>query len=320
MILVKSPFRICFFGGSTDYESFYKDNGSFLIGTSIDKYVYLALRKRPVILPRENLLVYSKMERVEDIDNIEQPLIRNIFKFYNLKDIVEMTSFSDIPSRTGLGGSSSYCVGLCYLINLLRNKLVTKKKIAQEAIHIERKLMGDHGGIQDQIWAAYGGLNTITIDKSGDFSVKPLSVTEEFSKEFNDSLVLIYTGDQRDTNDIAQSHENADKKGILQIAHEAHKHFINENIKEIGALLRSSWNEKRNISNLVSTPKIDEIINDLDNVGAYGSKLLGSGGCGFILTVCDPIVKRRVLDKYGEKVLDFKFESSGAEVIYNNSN
>jgi D-glycero-alpha-D-manno-heptose-7-phosphate kinase len=260
------------------------------------------------------------MERVADIENIEQPLIKNIFKYYNLQEIVEMTSFSDIPSRTGLGGSSSYCVGLCYLINLLRNKLVDKKKIAKEAIHIERKLMGDAGGIQDQIWAAYGGLNTISIDPSGDFHVKPLAVTEEFSKHLNDSFVLIYTGDQRDTNDIAKSHENADKKHILEIAHQAHKSFLNENIQEIGKLVGESWREKRAISECVSNRKIDSMIEDLSSLGSYGSKLLGSGGCGFILTICDPSVKRTVLEKYGNAVLNFSFEKSGVEVIYDNKN
>lgn len=320
MIFVKSPFRICFFGGSTDYKSFYQENGSFLIGTTIDKYVYLALRKRPSILPRENLLVYSKMEKVEKIENIEQPLIRNIFKYFDLKEIVEMTSFSDIPSRTGLGGSSTYCVGLCYLINLIHNKSVEKKKIAKEAIYIERELMEDHGGIQDQIWAAYGGLNTIKIEKNGDFAVRPLSVTQDFIKELNDSLVLIYTDSQRCTNDIAKSHEGADKKSILKIAYQAHQYFLQEDIKSIGELFGETWNEKRKISPLISSEKIDAIINDLKNLGAYGSKLLGSGGCGFILTICNPTVKQKILQKYKNYILDFKFENNGVETIYNNSN
>lgn len=320
MIIVKSPFRVSFFGGSTDYESFYKDHGSFLIGATIDKYVYLSMRKRPIILPKEHLLVYSKMERVKTVEDIEQPLIRNILKYYNINDYIELTSFSDIPSRTGLGGSSSYCVGLCHTINVMYKLNKTKEEIAKDAVHIERVLMKDSGGVQDQILASYGGLNTIDIRKDGKFLVKPLAVTSEFSKELNDSMLLIYTNDQRETNDIAKSHETVDKLGILQLAKEAHTHFINENIEKIGAFLYLSWLEKRNISKLITTSKIDDIINNLIMHGAYGAKLLGSGGCGFVLTICNPIVKSRIKEIYKDSILDFSFERNGADVIYKNIN
>jgi|TARA_B100000073_G_C23736847_1_gene572493 D-glycero-alpha-D-manno-heptose-7-phosphate kinase len=316
MIIVRSPFRVSFFGGSTDYESFYKENGSFLIGTTIDKYAYLCMKKRSPILPDENILIYSKLEKPKRIEDIQQPLIRNVLQFYKVKDYIEFTSFSDIPYRTGLGGSSSYCAGMSRLISELNNLNLSKEQVAKDSIFIERNLMKDPGGIQDQIWAAYGGLNSIKIDTSGNFEVTPLPASLYFKKKFQKSLVLIYTNNQRTENKIASSHDNKDKTAILQMAHEAYKYFINENIKDFGKLMFESWLEKRSISSLISSPRIDSIIEDVMSKGAYGAKLLGSGGCGFVLAVCDSKSKKKITDAYSDIIMDFNIENDGAIILY----
>lgn len=317
MYIIKSPFRVSFFGGSTDYKDFYQQHGSLLIGTTINKFVYLCMRKRPKILTPESIITYSKLQTVKSWDEIENPLIREVLKYKQIQDPIEFTSFSDIPSRVGLGGSSSFCVGMLYILDkVVNNKLSVGKKLALDAIKIEREILQESGGIQDQIWPSYGGLNTIEIKPTGDFLVKPLPVTSEFKKELENSLVLIYTNNQRNQNNIAKSHENKDKRNILDISKQAYNYFLNEDIKNIGSLFYQSWLEKRNISNLISTDKVDEIVNTSMNMGAYGAKLLGSGGCGFVMTISDPLTATKIKNHFKNSVMSFNFENQGVSEVF----
>lgn len=317
MYIVKSPFRVSFFGGSTDYKEFYQEHGSLLIGTTIDKFVYLCMRKRPKILTPESIISYSKLQTVKSWNEIENPLIREVLKYRQIQDPIEFTSFSDIPSRVGLGGSSSFCVGMLYLIDkVFKNKPTTDKQLALDAIEIERNILNEAGGIQDQIWPSYGGLNTVEIKPNGDFLVKPLPVTTEFKEELQRSLVLVYTNNQRNQNNIAKSHENKNKKEILDISKQAYTYFLNEDIKNIGTLLYQSWLEKRNISNLISTEKVDEIVDTVMNMGAYGSKLLGSGGCGFVLSISDPNTAIKIKEHFKNSIMPFEFENQGVAEVF----
>jgi D-glycero-alpha-D-manno-heptose-7-phosphate kinase len=317
MIIVKCPFRISLFGGSTDYKHFYEQFGSFIIGTTIDKYCYLAMRYRPFIMSKQYLCTYSKYELVDSIDQLQNPLIRETLRYYNVNTPIEFCSFSDIPARTGLGGSSAYCVGLSYLIKKLQNENINKKDIINSAIEIERNILKEHGGIQDQIWPFAKGLNSIEISNTGDFSVKPLSVSDEFIEEFQNSFTLIYTNEQRNTPEISKSYENEieQKINILNIAKSSHKYFLNEDIKNIGELMYQSWISKEKSSSLISNTKINDIIKNVKSMGAYGSKLLGSGGCGFILVISDPIVKSKIKDIYKDDILDFRFDKEGVSSI-----
>src|ERR1051326_840362 len=311
MIIVKSPFRVSLFGGSTDYPSYYEKNGAFLIGTTINKYVYLSTRIRPNILPKENVIVYSKLECEKDINDIKNPLIRETLRDSNIEEFIELISFSDIPSRTGLGGSSSFCVGMIYLLNKLQNKAINKKSIAKQAINIERNILKEHGGIQDQILASYGGLNSIEIKHNGDFCVKPLPVTIEFKEELENSIILIYTNDQREHSECAKSQDGVNKSTIQEISKQAYSYFLKEDIKSIGGLLYQTWKEKAKLSNIISNNKIDNIIKDVMYMGAYGAKLLGSGGCGFILVICDSRVKNKIISNFSDYVLEVKLEDKG---------
>ena len=316
MIIVKSPLRISLFGGSTDYESFYKEHGSFIIGMTIDKCVYLSMRLRPKIFSQESSIIYSKLQFVNNWDEIQNPLIRETLKYKKIQDPIELISFSDIPSRTGLGGSSSFCIGLLYLLNKTFSIDQDKKYMVEDAIQIERKILNESGGIQDQIWPTFPGLNSITISKNGKFSVRPVSVSEDFTEEFQKSMVLIYTNSQRDQDAVAKSHENKEKKKIMDIAHEAHNRFINEDIKGIGELLYEAWLNKSKISNLISNSTIDAVVKDVINMGAYGVKLLGAGGCGFLLVLCDPKIKNKIIDKYKNEILEFNLDKQGVTQIY----
>lgn len=320
MITIKSPLRISLFGGSTDYKDFYNKHGSFLISSTINKFMYLSMRHVPSILlangEHKFRFSYSKIETVNSLDEINNPLIRETFKYKNVIDPMEFIAFVDIPSRTGLGGSSAYCVGLVHLINKIYNIPDNKMTLAKEAIEIERNILNESGGIQDQICASYGGFNSIEINTLGEFKVKPMPISKEFTQELENSMLLIYTNAQRVQNEIAKSHENKDKLNILNLAYDAYDLFKKEDIKMIGKLLFETWKEKNKISNLISTEKINLIIDDVIALGAYGAKLLGSGGCGFILVMCDPVTKIKIMEKYQEVILDFKFEFDGVSETY----
>jgi D-glycero-alpha-D-manno-heptose-7-phosphate kinase len=265
-------------------------------------------------------LSYSKQELVKNINDIEHPLIREALRYFEVTDPIELKVFSDIPSRTGLGGSSSFCVSLIHSIFTMQGRQIDKKDIAEGAIKLEREILGDAGGVQDQIWAAYGGLNSIEIKKNGDFFVRPLPVSLEFKNELESSMLLIYTGEQRVTDDIAKSHQNKDKKTILDIARAAYKAFERENIDDIGSLLLSSWREKSKISNLISTPAVKEMAEAIEATGCIGLKLLGAGGCGFLMVICNPFQKTLLKEKFGSKVMPFKFDDEGVRSIYENGN
>ena len=320
MIISKAPLRISLFGGSTDYKEFYEEHESLCIGTTIDKHYFSAIRYRPSIITEGTLLSYSKQELVKNINDIEHPLIREALRYFEVTDPIELKVFSDIPSRTGLGGSSSFCVSLIHSIFTMQGRQIDKKDIAEGAIKLEREILGDAGGVQDQIWAAYGGLNSIEIKKNGDFFVRPLPVSPEFKNELESSMLLIYTGEQRVTDDIAKSHQNKDKKTILDIARAAYKAFERENIDDIGSLLLSSWREKSKISNLISTPAVKEMAEAIEATGCIGLKLLGAGGCGFLMVICNPFQKTLLKEKFGSKVMPFKFDDEGVRSIYENGN
>ena len=315
MFISRAPLRISFFGGSTDYKDFYSQYGSLLIGTTIDKFAFTGLRYRPRFLDRRTYVAYSNYDIVDDVERINNPLIRETLKYYNIFQHIDLITFNDIPSRTGLGGSSSFCVSLIHSIYKLLNKTPDINNIINEAIDIERNVLKDSGGIQDQIWAGYGGLNSIVIKKNGHFLVKPLPISKEFISEFKQSLTLIYTNIQRDTSEIAKSHENIDKTDLLDIAKQGLTCFSNEDIPGIGKLIKKSWEEKRKISNLISTTEVDHIITNALTSGAYGAKLLGSGGCGFVCVVGPPRVISKLNYSYRDRVLDFQFEKEGSRTV-----
>ena len=318
MLIVKSPFRISLFGGSTDYKCFYEKYGSFIIGTPIDKYCYISMRYRPRIFNKEYLCTYSKYELVNSIDELQNPLIRETLRYFNVNKPIELFSFSDVPSGTGLGGSSSYCVCMLYLIKKLKNETINKNEIIKSAIKIEREILNESGGIQDQIWPFVRGFSSIEIDTRGEFFVKPMSITEEFERKIRDSMILIYTQEQRTNKVVASSHENniEEKLEILKIARESHQLFLDEDLENIGKLLYKSWMNKEKISPHISNEKIKTIIDDIMNMGAYGTKLLGSGGGGFVLALCDSKSKQKIIEKYEDFILNVDIERSGVSTIY----
>lgn len=311
MIATKSPMRISLFGGSTDYKSFYEQYGSFLIGSTIDKYAYNIIRFNPSIIGKESIIRYSKLELVENIEDIENSLIRETLKYYNVKHPIQLDFISDVPTRTGLGGSSSYCAALARSICVLLKLPYSPTKLCLDTIKIEREILKDAGGIQDQIWACHGGFKCIIINKDGTYSLTPVPGSKEFHKEFKKSLILIYSKKQRNISNNLSETEEKIKLRILDISKKSYNAFKEENIKLIGRMLYDSWLEKRNIVSTISDTSIDQIICDVMNKGAYGAKLLGGGGAGFVLVVCNENVKKLIKETYTDAILDFKFSKGG---------
>tara|TARA_R110000744_G_scaffold190_7_gene760 strand:+ start:18054 stop:19016 length:963 start_codon:yes stop_codon:yes gene_type:complete len=318
MIISKTPFRVSLFGGSTDYESYYSKYGSLLVGFTIDKYCYTMVRKTPKILGYKTRVSYSKVEVLNDNSRIEHNGVRGVLEYLKIKYGVEIAHISDIPSQTGTGSSSSFIVGLLNAFYAIQNKKPTKKELAQEAIYIERKLLNESGGIQDQIWAAYGGINSIDINKEGDFQVKPLPVSSEFIEKFFSRCVLIYMGKTRKSYKIAKSHDcnSKYKENIQKIAHKGYKSFLDQDIDGVATLLNQSWEEKKRVSELVSSDEIDLRYKELKENGVIGGKLLGSGGSGFMFGILgDGITKSDFKKKYRSNFLDFTVSLNGSEII-----
>lgn len=318
MIISKTPLRLSFFGGSTDVYDFFKEHSSLVIGCAINKYVYLAVRYTPPILPYKTLINYSCTEQVDDNSCIKHDGARGVLDFLNIQEGIEISNLIDVPARTGTGSSSAYVVGLLNAIyQLTHNEPASKFMLAKNAIYIERELLQEPGGIQDQLWSSFGGLNSIHIDKNGEYKIRPLPICHAFINEFNQNLVLFYTGNQRNSFKIAKSHNtNAAKKyklEIKQIAEEALKAFANEDIDEIGRLLDMSWQNKRQMSSLISTKKIDDLYNSVKHHGALGCKLLGSGGGGFL--VCITNDRHKLIRNMDLKHIDFTFDFEGSKII-----
>mgnify|MGYP001392710777 CR=1 FL=1 len=320
MIITRTPLRVSLFGGSTDYESFFSDNESLIIGFGINKYCYLAVRKTPTILDYKTKISYSKTEIVDNNNDIQHDGVRGCLSYLKIKHGVEISYNGDLPAQTGTGSSSSFVVGLLNALHAMRGYRASKKTLADQSILIERKLLDEAGGIQDQIWAAYGGVSSIHIRKDGSFHVKPLPVCEHFLKDFMDRSVLIYSGRSRKSFEISKSHESPDslkaKHNIKNIARDAYQQFLDSNIDNVATLLDKSWQHKKQISSLISGTDIDTMYSSLCKDGMIGGKLLGSGGSGFIFGILDKDVDKKVFKrKYKNRYVNFNFDLEGSKII-----
>lgn len=325
MIITKTPFRMSFFGGGTDLPSFFNEYGGAVISTTFDKYCYVNVRHMPPFHPYFSELVHNRFERVNDIEEIEHPLIRECMRLHDIHEI-RLTYEGDLPARTGLGTSSTFAVGMLNAFCALKGKMMSKRQLAQEAIHVERDILKEHGGWQDQVAAAYGGLNRIDF-KNGDFAVHPIVIAPERKKDLDENLLLFYTGIQRYSSEIQADtfSKPQDKiqqlKEMLSLVDEAEKVLCDRKIplKEFGKLLDTTWKLKRGTGARVSNGSIDEIYKIALNAGALGGKLLGAGGGGFLLFYCERD-KQELLKKALEQlmIVPFNFENEGATIVLYN--
>lgn len=314
-----------FFGGGTDMPSFFNEYGGAVISTTFDKYCYVNVRHMPPFHPYISELVHNRFERVNSIEDIEHPLIRECMRLHDIHEI-RLTYEGDLPARTGLGTSSTFAVGMLNAFCALKGKMMSKRQLAQEAIHVERDILKEHGGWQDQVAAAYGGLNRIDF-KDGDFSVHPIVISPERKKELDEHLLLFYTGIQRFSAEIQKDtfakpeDKTQQLKDMLALVDEAEAILCDKNtsLNEFGRLLDTTWKLKRGTGAKISSGSIDELYERGIRAGALGGKLLGAGGGGFLLFYCEK-EKQELLKKELEQlmVVPFNFENEGAQILYYN--
>ena len=323
MIITKTPFRMSFFGGGTDFSGFFNEHGGAVLSTTFDKYAYVTVRNLPPFFEYKTHLTYSKEEKVNSVDEIQHPAIRNAMKWLGMEKI-RMTYEADLPARSGLGTSSSFAVGMLEAFYALKGKYADKKKLSDDAIYLERTLCAEAGGIQDQIAAAFGGFNRIDFSKDG-YTVNPVVMSRERKKELNDNLMLFFTGFSRFSSDIQKGTEKSMKektKELLEIyslVDEAQKILSDNNadIDEFGKLLDYSWNLKRGISEGISTDSIDEQYKKAMDAGALGGKLRGAGGGGFLLLYVPKEKQKSVKNALKDQMqVPFSFENEGTRIIY----
>jgi D-glycero-alpha-D-manno-heptose-7-phosphate kinase len=314
MIICKTPYRVSLFGGSTDYANYYEEYGSLLIGFALKQYNYTTIRYTPKLLSYKTKVSYSQTEYVDDNRNIKNNAARGVLEFLGISDAVEITHMSDLPAQTGIGSSSSFIVGLLNAAYSLMGEPTNKEKIAKEAVYIERVLLDEPGGCQDSIWASYGGLNSIHIDKTGEFDVRPLPLSQEFTQKLMDRSIMVYTGNSRQSFDLARSHK-PDKKEIHRLAKYALLSFYECDLNSVARLLGETWEAKKAISDQITTPEVDAIYNDLKSMGMIGGKLLGAGGSGFIFGILSEDFDGMIYTKYGNLMVPVGIDYKGSNIL-----
>lgn len=323
MIITKTPFRMSFFGGGTDMESFFMENGGAVLSTTFDKYCYVNVRHLPRFFDYSTELSYAKIERVTDVNDIQHPSIREAMKMLDMHEI-RLTYEADLPARSGLGTSSSFAVGMINAFYALKGKYADKKKLADAAIYLERELCKEAGGWQDQIAASYGGFNRINFNSDG-YEVLPLIINPERKRQLNNNLMMFFTGFTRFSSDVqkANASNKADKvnqlKEMLALVDEAEKVLVDKqsDLDEFGRLLDHTWRIKRKTGNTVSTNSIDELYDKGLKAGALGGKLLGAGGGGFLVFYVEPDKQEKVKKAMEDLLyIPFEFEDGGTRVIH----
>lgn len=322
MIITQTPFRMSFFGGGTDFPGFYNEHGGAVLSTTFDKYCYVNVRHLPRFFDYTTELSYAKTERVTDIEAIEHPAIREAMKMLDMHEL-RLSYEADLPARSGLGTSSSFAVGMLNAFYALKGKYADKRKLADDAIYLERVLCKESGGVQDQIAAAFGGFNKISFNEDG-YTVSPVIISPERKTRLNENLMLFFTGFSRFSSDIqveAEKNLKSKEKQLLEmlcLVDDAERVLTSKtDLNEFGKLLDYTWKLKRGITNKVSTDSIDSIYEKATKAGATGGKLLGAGGGGFLLFYVEKEKQKRVLEALdGLLYVPFEFETAGTQVIH----
>ena len=324
MIICRTPFRVSLFGGGTDYPKWYREHGGNVLGFTINKYCYISVRNLPPFFEYRHRIVYSRVEMVTDIADIKHPAVRGVLQDQGIEIGLEIHHDGDLPARSGLGSSSSFTVGLLNALSAKQGTMTLKQQLALDAIRIEQDVIEEHVGSQDQVWAAYGGINRINFPKQGDFEVLPVAISRPRKQELLGHLLLYFTGLSRFASEIAKKQiDNFDQrqqhlKTMGGFVDEAFNVLVSETrpIREIGELLDQSWRLKRELADNVTTPKIDEIFTTAMDAGAVGGKLLGAGGGGFVLLFVEPEKQSAVKEKLKNLIrVDFGFDEVGSKIV-----
>jgi len=324
MIITKTPYRISFFGGGTDHPAWYREHKGRVLATTFDKYCYISVRNLPQFFSHKYRVVYSKIESINNIKEIQHPSVREVLRYFNCQKGLEIHHDGDLPARSGLGSSSSFTVGMVNAMNALNGTYSSPHELASLAIHIEQNLIKECVGSQDQISAAYGGFNEIEFYKDDTFSVEPKVFNQDRVKELNSHLMLFFTGVSRFSSEVAKSQianiENcySQMNELYDMVGEGSSIMANTNISidNFGKLLHEAWINKKSLSNKVTNSEIDDLYNLAVRAGATGGKVLGAGGGGFVLFFVKPENQNRVKKALSKLTfVPFEFENSGSKVV-----
>jgi len=324
MIISRTPYRISFFGGGTDYPAWYRRHGGAVLAAAIDKYCYLTCRYLPPFFEHRIRVVYSRIESVQQAAEIVHPSVREVIGFLKLERGLEIHHDGDLPARSGMGSSSAFTVGLLNALYGLQGRMASKRQLAQESIHIEQELLRENVGSQDQVLAAHGGLNHVQFLPNGEISVRPVTIPPARTQELASHLMLLYTGIKRTSSDVAQSyvHDLEARKRQLRIM----KDLVEEGIAILtgggeltpfGELLHEGWLAKRSLSSQVSNGEVDALYARALQAGAVGGKLTGAGGGGFLLLFAPPDRQAEVRAALpGFIHVPIQIDFSGSQIVY----
>lgn len=324
MIISRTPFRISLFGGGTDYRPWVAEHGGAVVGTTIDKYCYISVRRLPPFFPHRHRIVYSKVELVREVGEIQHPAVRGVLSELGADEGLEIHHDADLPARSGMGSSSAFTVGLLNAMHAIRGRMTTKLELSRQAIHIEQEVIKEAVGSQDQIWAAYGGFNRIDFLPDGTFQVTPIILNADRRAELHQSMMMFFTGFARDASVVAREQiDNLERRraqlSAMQAMVDRSLEIMRDErtpLRELGKLMKESWRLKRELAATVSTPAIDEIYDAAIAAGAVGGKLLGAGGGGFILFFVEPGAQRRVRERLAHLIeVSFDFEQEGSKIV-----
>lgn len=325
MIISKTPFRVSFFGGGTDYPLWYERNGGEVLSTSIDKYCHITIRRLPQFFEKSNRFVWSKIQLTNDINEVEHPSIKACLNYYKLQNGIEIHHIGDLPARSGLGSSSAFTVGLVHAINELIGKQVTSEYLAKTAIHIEKNIICENVGVQDQIAVAHGGFNHVSIDNDGIYSFNNLLLSRGRLEELQSNLMLFYTGISRYASEIVKeqlSSMNSNYQKMLFLSSLVREGVSilqsSHSLDSFGELLNESWAYKKSLASNISSNYIDQMYEAAKKNGAIGGKILGAGGGGFMLLYANKKYHNKIKEALKTNIcIPFNFENKGSRIMFN---
>ena len=321
MIITRTPFRVSFAGGGSDIPSFYREHGGCVLSTTVNKYMYISVH--PSFEGTDTVLKYSRTEIVDDIDKIDHKYFQQILRKLRLSG-VEIVSTADVPSGTGLGSSSSFTVGLLHALYSYKGKFVSKEKLAREACEIEIEELGNPIGKQDQYAAAYGGLNFYEFKQDGSVLVEPVIMKTESYLQLEKNLIMFYTGKlhsasailEKQSRNITSGNKEKNQIKMCDLARELREELHHNNIDAMGEILHEGWKLKKTLAEGITDPVIDEQYEKALQHGAYGGKLLGAGGGGFLLFYVPEKKREELKIAMNLPEFTFSFDRQGSAVIY----
>jgi D-glycero-alpha-D-manno-heptose-7-phosphate kinase len=325
MIISRTPFRISFFGGGTDYPIWYEKNGGMTLSATINKYAYITMRELPPFFKFKHRIQYYLKEEVNSLEEIKHPVVREAAKLLDIKKGMEIVHSADLPARSGLGSSSTFTVGFLQTLYAMNNQSVTKRELALKAINLEQNIIGEAVGSQDQTIAAFGGFNLIEYNKAKTFEVQKIMISDDRLESLQENLLLCFTGFARTAEDIAKTqiestpYKEKELNIMMEIVKQA-KEIIYDNkisLDDFGKLLNEQWFLKKSLTKYISNVNIDNIYNTAIKAGAIGGKLLGAGGGGFMVFYAKKENHEKIKESLKDKLfVPFRFEKTGSQIIY----